>query len=153
MGKELTLYKKVDISNQIVETQRTKIQRLEEVKQGLGKIVEQLMHELQRYRNMEKENLKYKEMYGDFDVPFLIWKEMCRSGQIKVEGIAIPPKEFKHPAIKQTKQNKHHVTFWVSLFEQWGLVDNFSSRHYILKVPWRKGKYIIKRNMEKINGK
>ncbi len=153
MGKELMLYKKVDISNQIVETQRTEIQRQKEVIHGLGKIIEQLMQERQRLRDLEKENSTYKEQYGEFEVPFLIWKEMCRSGQIKVEGIAVPPKEFKHPVIKQTKQNKHRVTYWVSMFEQWELIDNFSSRHYILKQPWRKGKYIIKRKLEKRNGK
>ena len=149
MGKELTLYRKIDISNQIVETQKTELERQREIIKGLGKIVEKLMHEKQDSEELKKENSKYKELYGEFANPFLIWKEMSKSGQIKVGGIAIPPKDFKNPTIKQTKKNKHKVTYWVSLFEEWGLVNNYESRHYILLTPWRKGKYILKAKLEK----
>jgi len=148
MGQELTLFRKIDVSNQIVETQKTEIERQNEIIKGLGKIVEQLMHEKQNAKELQDENAKYKALYGEFANPFLIWKEMCRSGQIRVGGVAIPPKEFKNPAIMQNKKNKHKVTYWISLFEEWGLVDNHQSRHYILEVPWRKGKYILKRKLE-----
>ena len=151
MGEDLALYRKVDVSNQIVEIQKSEVERQREIIKGLGKIVEQLMYEKQKFLNLEQENSKYQELYGEFDTPFLIWKEMCKSNQIRVGGIAVPPKDFKHPTIEQTKRNKHKVIYWVSLFEQWGLVNNYESRHYILDIPWRKGKYIIKRKLENQN--
>lgn len=150
MDTKITLYNRIDIFNQTVELQRVEIQRQNQLLAGVGAIVSGLMSDRDKVANLLIENMMYKKMYGEFETPLLILKEMLKSGQIKVGGIAVPPKNFKHPAIEFTKPNRDKVNYWVSLFEEWGIIDNSSSKHYIIEMPHKKAKKIL---LEKIGDK
>ena len=150
---EITLYKRVDTSNQIIEAQRQEIQRQKKLVFGLGKIIEKMMQDKEKIEKLEQQNQKYQSMYGEFEVPFLILRELFNSGQIKVGGIATPPTKFKHPAIEYKKANREKIIFWVTLFEQWGFIDNSSSRHYIIEMPFKQAKQILKNKLGEIDEK
>ncbi len=144
MGTDIVLYKRLDVSNQIVETQKEKIERQSKIIKGLGKIIENLMKDKEEAEIIKTQNDKYVNAYGNFDLPFLILKEMFKNNQVPVGGIATPPTKFKHPALEYKKNNRDSINFWISLFEQWGIIDNGSSRHYITEMSYKKAKQILR---------
>ena len=84
------------------------------------------------------ENEKYKDLYGDFSNPIQIIHELYRGNTISLHSPAVPPKKWKDKSLLKTGYRK-----WLSLFEEWGIIDQQKSNSYVVRKTFHEAKRIF----------
>jgi hypothetical protein len=122
-------------SNQSLELE------LKSLKEKMMSIAKMLLAERKRATQMSIENKSYRENNNNFKNPLLVLKELFNSGKISLYSPGVPPTKFK---VLTYKKNKADIDYWMSLFEEWCIIDSTQSNHYKLMVTYNSAKGILK---------
>ncbi len=108
--------------------------------------------------NSELKELKekidtYENIYGNFDTPTLIIDELYKGGTIGKGRKLVTPQDFKSRHLKTNNlRNREKVKFWLTLFEDWGIIDSDGNIRYA-QVAFNKAKKILKEKIGEVNAK
>jgi len=93
----------------------------------------------------QSENEKFKELYGVFVNPYLVLKELYKSGRVGRLRQLIKPEEFRQKSVNtKNKKNREPVQYWLSMFEYLNIADSEGNVLYA-QVTYEKAKKILKK--------
>ena len=144
------LEKVFDIAQQTGKTSKALEREIEELKSRLISMGAMLMAERREGVVKSIENKAYEEMYGKQGNPFQILKELFNNGKTSLYSPGIAPYKFK---VMKYKENKEPIDYWMSLFEEWNMIDSSQSNYYKLMVTYQNAKKILKSKIGAIDEK